>query len=350
MGKNIQICNQDHWHALRSKNVGSSETAALLRVEGFLTYFRLWQIKAGKLPPDDLSNNPRVICGQMLESGCAKVFKHFHNLTMRKVSRYILDDHVEGLGASLDYEVNIAGFGYVPLEIKMTDYARWKDHWDFEFETANVSKIHEAIQPPLNYSLQLQCQLAVTNKPFGFIGVIVDGNKPFLIRLSRHEKIIALIRARVTQFWTSIKANLEPEPGPDDLSALRQLYPDSDADSVVDMSTNQTVMEAVGDMIKFGEQRKKAERDEKQAKATILAHAKTASIVNLGKNGQLKLITTKPNDGQKITPEMVGTFVGGRAGSCRIKYIKPTVKSPTPHANNENIARVSHTLMSAPTA
>ena len=91
---------------------------------------------------------------------------------------------------------------------------------------------------PDHYFLQTQHYMAVTGLPYFFVVALID--KTLLWRyVPRDEEIIAIIKARVNQFWTeNILAKNPPAPiGSDvDTSVLKSLYPQELRDKSLDLS------------------------------------------------------------------------------------------------------------------
>lgn len=220
---NIIVRNEAHWHELRAANIGSSDQPALWGVSPFKTPFQLWHEKRGTLQTEDLSENLRVICGKHLEAGIAMAIAEIHKLKIRKTRRYIAHPTVEGMGASLDYEV-ATDDGWLPLEIKNVDFMVWRDEW-----------LHDgdAHEPPEHIDIQIQHQISCTESPYAMLGVLVGGNTLHLIRRDRHEGIVAAIKAKVVAFWKSIADGIEPDiDAADDLDALLRVRTATDGSTI----------------------------------------------------------------------------------------------------------------------
>lgn len=193
------------WHALRISNVGSSESAVLVDPDSakWGSPFQLRAIKEGKLEPEDLSENVRVVLGSCLESGIAEAAKRLYGVTLRKVRRYLTHPEVEGMAASLDYEELTEDAGWVPAEIKLVDRHVFAAEWKEDEELGLV--------PPAHYLIQVQHQLAVTGKPYARIYPLVGGSDLKRGTIPRHDKLVAMIESAVARFWGRLKSG-EPEP------------------------------------------------------------------------------------------------------------------------------------------
>jgi len=80
---------------------------------------------------------------------------------------------------------------------------------------------------PLHILLQVQSQLACTGAPYGYLLVCVGGNKLYLKKYERDEKIIPAIEVTVAKFWHDVLTGNEPPMVPQyDYSAVFELQKD----------------------------------------------------------------------------------------------------------------------------
>lgn len=242
----IPLKTEEQWRELRRRHVGASEAASLFDASPYKSAFQLWHEKKGLIPEDDSGDKVRKLCGVHLEAGAAKVISALTGARIRKVRRYISSDYVKGMGASLDYEMLVPGDGWVPMDIKCVDYLVWRDDWQAE-EGAELphDRVIYDVEPPLQIDIQIQHQIDITDAPFGFVGLLVGGNKPYLIHRPRVVPICAELRTRIQRFWEAIDAN-EPPPisAPADLRVVASLYRDV-LDEEIDLSDDRTFLELV---------------------------------------------------------------------------------------------------------
>lgn len=219
--------SEAEWHEIRSRHVGGSEIACLFYdwttksggseithlweappddavladcLSPYKTGFRLWQEKAGRLRPDDFSENERVEAGTHLEPALAAwAQSKWPEWKLRKVRRYLQHTSVEGWGSSLDYES--VETGMPPVEFKNVDWLIWRDHW--------MGADDEPV-PPIHINLQLQAQIGVTKATHGWIVACVGGNSLHRIRIERHEPTQQRIAEAVSLFWASVHDGREP--------------------------------------------------------------------------------------------------------------------------------------------
>lgn len=231
--------DSDAWHAMRARNLGSSEVAALFDLAredtpGYLSSrFALWHIKKGNAPPLFVEN-PRIKWGVRLEAVIAEAAAEENGWSVQK-GGYFTDHHCTGLGASLDYVIDYdqkeSGPGV--LELKAVDWLVHKRSWDSE--------------PPPHILLQLMHQLAATGYSWGAVCCLVGGNDLKTYRYAARPAIIADIRRRVTEFWKSIDEGREPPvDGSESASAvLQSLYPHL-VDDAVEITSNEWAEAAHG--------------------------------------------------------------------------------------------------------
>jgi predicted phage-related endonuclease len=247
------------WHALRARHVGGSEIAALFdlpieqRPAYLLSRFALWHIKAGHTPPPPVDKK-RTAWGLRLEAVIAEAAAEEAGWTISK-GGYVSDPTTPGLGCTLDYvilqpgpeEIALGFTGPGILEAKNVDWMVHKRTWTND-------------EPPPHILLQVQHQLAATGYTWGAIPGLVGGNDLKIYRYPARPRLIADIRRRVREFWTSIDAGQEPPvDGSTSASAvLASLYPEV-VDDAIDMTTNNEWPEAAKDFQEAGAARKAAD-------------------------------------------------------------------------------------------
>jgi predicted phage-related endonuclease len=202
---NITVGNVEEWHAIREQHIGGSEVTSLFYewllpngevvvrhmfehygpddevlgcMGSFRTGYRLFMEKAGLLMPEDFGDSDRVQAGKFLEPAIAAWAKdRWQWDRLQKVHRYMAHDTVAGWGASLDYELNVTG--RPPVEFKNVDYGIFRDKWELDDDD-------EIVGIPLQYQLQLQCQIGCANAESGYVVACVAGNKLYRGRVERH--------------------------------------------------------------------------------------------------------------------------------------------------------------------
>jgi putative phage-type endonuclease len=305
----IPVRDQAHWHELRAKHIGGSDVAALFGLSPYSSRWQLWMEKAGKIPPEDISDNKAVQAGTFLESGIANWAAHRWSMDIQKVTDYYTVDDCPGMGASFDY---LTADGS-PMEIKWS--ARGHG-WHYSGE--------EILEAPENYLLQVQHQLACTQAEYAWLVALID-DEPRRMKVPRNENIIDAIKAEIAGFWQSIAEGKEPAIDfTTDVAALTKL--------MGTLPKSEVEMDAADELL-FQEY-KAAKDDEKkaiqradEAKGELLAKvrakletmntSKDKAIAKCGKY-KMSISVIEDNPGKAITPDMVGTITGKRSGYTRV--------------------------------
>ena len=309
----ISVRDQTHWHEIRAQHIGGSEVSALFGLSPFTTQWQLWMEKAGKLPPEDLSDNKSVQAGTFLESGIANWAAHRWGMAIDKVTDYYTTDDCPGMGASLDF-ITDAG---IPIEIKWSAYG---DGWEYDGEVITSA--------PENYILQVQHQMACVGAEYGYLIALLR-NEPRRMKIPRNDNIIDAIKAKVTEFWNSIRDGVEP---PVDF--------ENDAEAVVRLLGHVPMSDVtLGDehahlfqtYLEMADLEKQAKAKKEKAKTELLdlsikemAKMNTSQEKAAVKCGDYKMSisTVKGSAGTEITAEMVGQFYGARTGYKRVTVSK----------------------------
>lgn len=257
----IAIRNEAHWHDLRAQRIGASEVASLFGC-GYQSLFELWHEKRGDLEHPDYTDNERIVLGRCLEHGIASAAQALYGYNLIKVSDYYDDDECQRLGASLDYMMMREG-GEIPTEIKNASWGSFKDNW--------IIHNDGYAEPPLRFSLQLQTQLACTGAQAGVLIALISGDRLVRCEIPRHEKAIAEIRTRVTEFWRTIEANEEPPAEmPADMDAAKRVW--HAGDGQVDLRGDPDMEGWLEQIAELRDVRKRVEADADVVEAKVMAY------------------------------------------------------------------------------
>lgn len=303
----IDVRDKAHWHELRAKHIGGSDIGCVLGVNPYKTRWQLYMEKAGKLAPEDLSDNKAVQAGTYLEAGIAQWASDIWSMDLHKVEVYYTVDDVPGMGASLDYATPDGA----PVEIKWS--ARGTG-WLYQQD--------QIIEAPEQYILQVQHQIACVGANHGWLVALIDA-EPRRMLIPRHDGIIAAIRDAITQFWADVESGTEPDPDfsldADAIDRLMENVPYAEVD----------ITNLIGAEVLFREHKeaketmKLAEAKVNATRANLLIMTKGAlerSNANTEKakitcgEHKMSIYKVAANPGKEVTEDMVGTFVGGRKG------------------------------------
>jgi len=251
----IAIQNEEHWHELRAANVGGSEAAALFGQCSYLTQLELWLIKRGEAS-GEIPDNDRMFWGRMLEGAIAQGVAVSKGWVITNPRAYFTCDDTPGMGCTPDRIVlSQEREGPGLLQIKNVDrlvFMGWEDG-----------------QPPFQYQLQLQHELACTGFGWGVLAVLVGGNDLKLFEFDAHTGAITKIKAAIADFWASVRAGNMPKATGDDYDILREFY-GKDCGEEIDLSGDNELPMLCATVKDAAKRKTAAEKEEKAAKAAIL--------------------------------------------------------------------------------
>ena len=325
--------NDAHWHALRAKDITSTEASALFNMSPYATLYELWQIKSGAME-SAFEDNERIQAGRIIEPAIAALVAERYGVVVEPFKAYATDTD-DRIGSSFDYRIigvtdahvedesmrdMFHQFGPGILEAKNVDGLIFKRKW-LDDET------------PAHIEIQLQHQLELSGYGWGAVCALVGGNRLVPYVRERDAAVGRAIRAKVREFWKSIETGQSPPiVYPDDADVVIALHQFSDG-SVLDLreDSEAATLFAAYDDVKA--QIKALEENEKVLKASIMELAGEAGSI-LWSGVKIVLTQTKDTPGKVITAEMVGTTIGGRKG-YRMCRSYPT-KSTTAQEGNSN--------------
>lgn len=183
----------DQWKAWRRNGVTATESAVIAGTSPFMTPWRLWMIKAGKMLEPDLSAVPAIRFGVEHEPIARRLFEVAHDTIVVPVCGELEEDPVFRAsfdGITLDGE---------PVEIKCPQEATLSD-------VRLSGRSSEAFQL---YYTQVQHQLLVCGAAKGWL-VFLDGDHLLEFEIKRDDEAIDKIRIAGRQFWESLIAGKAP--------------------------------------------------------------------------------------------------------------------------------------------
>lgn len=255
--------NEADWLRMRKFDLTSTDVADLFGI-GRTSAFELWHRKKSQ-SDSDFVGNERTEWGLHLQDGIASKFAKDNNWSVRRMNEYIRIPELR-LGSSFDFEItdrNEERSENGILEVKNVDSLVYKNDWligeDGEIEAT------PAIE------LQLQHQLMVSGYSHGYIGVCVGGNKGILLPRDYSINIQKAIIAKSKIFWKSIDDNLPPDPDfTKDAEFIVSLYQSAEPGTVVDLTGDEDVEDALKAYKAAGDAIKEHEQDRAAIKARLL--------------------------------------------------------------------------------
>lgn len=302
----IHPTDEQHWLECRTKDITSTEVAALFGLSPYITEFELWHRKKQGVVVK-FEANERMKWGTALQDAIAAEIAKEKCWTVRRMNEYIRNPE-ERAGSSFDFSIEHitvdCGDGSATisegplglLEIKNVDGLQFRDGWI----------VHEdgEIEAPLHIEIQVQHQLMVSGRSFCYIGALVGGNDLKIVYREPNEKIFASIRAKIADFWASIDANKPPKPNfVQDADFISKLYGYADPGKIMNLKGNDLILAKAQEYKRLGEVEKKAKEDRSAIKAELL------TIVGDAEKAE--------GDGFKISASMVS---GGPVSYVRDGY------------------------------
>lgn len=217
----IKTASRQEWLEARTQDITSTEIPALFGASPYMTHFELWhRKKKGEIV--EIEENERMKWGTRLQDSIAYGIADDNGLVIRRMDEYIRDADLK-IGASFDFAVEDDGL----LEIKNVDSLIFNQQWE-EDEAGGI-------EAPLHIEFQIQHQLLVSGRKYAYLGVLVGGNKVFVIKKEPHKLAHDAIRNAVEKFWISIESGQEPKPDFEkDADFIRSLYPYADPNKIMD--------------------------------------------------------------------------------------------------------------------
>jgi putative phage-type endonuclease len=199
------------WLKARQSGLGASDAAAILGYSTWSTPFKVWAQKMGRL--EDEVETEAAYWGRVLEPAIATRYaQETGRLVGAPEPAYTLlrSRQWPFLVASLDRVVLSSDFGPAPVELK----------------TAHFMKRHEWLEdPPGQYLIQLQMQMAVCVARRGSVAGLLGGQEYAAFDRERDDALIAPAVTLLERFWRDhILTGTPPQASGQDGRALSEVY------------------------------------------------------------------------------------------------------------------------------
>jgi putative phage-type endonuclease len=212
--------NHEHWLALRSSDVTSTEVSALFNLSPYQTVFELWHRKKNK-DIVSIEQTDRMKWGSRLEKTIAEGIAADQGWSVSAFKDYVRLPELMA-GSSFDYKIGDDGL----LEIKNVSEMVFKNSWSGDDDN---------LEAPAHIELQVQHQLMVSGMSYAYIGALVGGNSIKLIKREPQPQIISQMQKKIREFWASIERNESPAPNFEkDAEFIKQLYSHAEPGLIVE--------------------------------------------------------------------------------------------------------------------
>lgn len=304
----IERTDKASWLQERSRDVTSTEVSALFGLSPYLSEFELFHRKReGEMMR--IEENERMIWGSRLESAIAHGVAADNDWNIRQANYYIRVPEIR-IGSSFDYEIVQPDAGPGLMEIKNVDRLQYQQTWADD---------GAGLEAPEHIELQIQHQMEVADRDYCILVALVGGNHIRWIRRYRDREIGKTIRDRVAQFWDAVSRNAAPSPdySMDAEFIVKQLRASANEGEVLEADAS--LEELIAQYQFVSREAAGMEELKMKTRAELLERIGTASKVT-SSLGTISCGLTKGSQGTLITPEMVGTYVGARAGYRNFRF------------------------------
>ena len=305
----IEITNEAAWLAERMKDVTSTEVSALFGLSPYKTVFELFHEKRDRQSVK-FKDNERMKWGRRFEAPIAHGVAEDQGWNISKFNVYMRDIE-DRIGSSFDFRIDSSSDGPGIMEIKNVAELQYKRAW--------VDDGSGNIEAPEHIELQIQHQMEISNLKWTALVAMVGGNSPKIIYRNYDPEIGKMIRVKVAEFWAMVADNRPPSADySKDADVINQLYSQVNEGEIYDATGDEEIARLVLQYQAAGKQSDEFEILKKSYKAQLLERIGAAEKV-IGSWGSISAGSVKGSEGKLITPEMVGTLTGVRAGYRNFK-------------------------------
>lgn len=240
---------------MRRNYITGTDAATICGMNPYDTPMKLWQRKMGLVPEPDLSHNPKVRAGKALEPIVCDMFSTETGLITMLVD--------EGLTFSIDY----------PWMAGTPDAAVINEGVFLECKTA--SNPHGwgetgSTEIPFHYHMQIAHYMALTNTPYIYVAVLIQGWDFRWYKIDRHKRLEEHMIAKEKEFYQYMKDQVPPPPKTtEDVLSLYKNEVLSEA-----IVATEEIVEAYEDVVHLKKVIKSEEESYNEAKDIICAYMK----------------------------------------------------------------------------
>ncbi|MET0742978.1 MAG: lambda-exonuclease family protein [Microvirga sp.] len=232
MNVELYFDKKSEWlEARRTLGIGSSDAAAILGISRYKSAFQLFQEKLGVMPAS--KNETELLeWGNILEEPIAQRYS-------METNRRVINPNVTQDGARVFTIIRSQSVDFQIAQVdrfveKLPDQGENPEE-DRDFGVLEIKNAHFFVgkswldeqEPPLEFTVQLQHQLAVTGKQWGSIAALIGGCRFVWGDIARDNEFIELLTKAEDEFWERLKRNEAPPPDGSEWTAktLAKLFP-----------------------------------------------------------------------------------------------------------------------------
>jgi predicted phage-related endonuclease len=244
-----KIESRDQWLAMRAMDLTASDVGAAVGVDPYKSRLGLYAEKTAMLMPQ--ADNNAMRRGRWLEAAVLSAIREENpDWDVQPLGYYVRDPDLR-LGATPDATAATDEIGLTNIQCKVVNRPSYNRDW--------------VDGPPMNYLLQTLTEGMLLGAHRSIVAALVIDTYTadlFLHPVPRHEAAEARVRAIAAQFWEDVAAGrMPPADEARDAETVAALYPQSEAETVLDLSTDNMIRDLLRErstakaVIKVEEQR-----------------------------------------------------------------------------------------------
>ena len=297
--------DRETWLALRARDITASDVPAVCGEGMFGSATKVWAEKLGKIGPQEMTEAmKRGLWGE------AAVFEaigwEYPDWEVRRAKVYFRDPELR-LGATPDGAALIPGLdGVTVIQTKVIARPVFDAYW-----RENPEDEHSAVVAPLAYQLQTLTEAMLADAPRAMIvPLVVDTFRwdLYAVPLDRNAAAEAVIKERVTAFWTNyLDTGIQPPIDPErDEQIVKLLFP-NDNGLEIDLSQDNELPDLVHGLEQSRAAKKAAEQSESVMKTAIAGKLGAAAVARMA-DGRRISHKTQNRSGYYVEPTTYRTM------------------------------------------
>lgn len=191
---NTKDMPREEWLALRKQGLGGSDAAAAAGLDRWRSKYALWVEKTTNLLDDEAGE--AALWGTLLEDVVAREFGRRTDLVIRRDHALWRHPDLPFMLSNLDRRITTDKRGPGLLECKSTSL--WREHEWTDGELPDAA------------ALQVQHYFAVSGLQWGYVAVLIGGQRLEIIEVERDDQLIDDLIAIESDFWRYVETGEQP--------------------------------------------------------------------------------------------------------------------------------------------
>ena len=214
--------DEERWHELRLCGLGGSESSAIVGLNPYKQSIEVYYEKRQEIPRQDLSDNERVMFGNILEDVIAQEYSRRTGDKIARQNQLLRSKENPFMIANIDRRIVGEKRG---LEVKNVDRFVANMGWG----AAGTDEV------PEYYLLQCQHYMSVTGYPEWTLVALIGGNELRIYNIKRNDQLIADLVRICGEFWQGVLDGVPPEldyNAPSVTNTIKRIYPGTDGTTI----------------------------------------------------------------------------------------------------------------------